>query len=173
MHAKHRLIKDGPSVFTEGFATHLAASGVAGFCCSAVSAPGSLSFSLTSPFRDGRLPSNIIRTVDTIKVRMMADTTHQFKGVLHCVALLMKNEGELPSLTSLPITGRCASSPSLRATIRRRSLTLKLTNYSLFPTGPLALYSGATMCFLRLWPQSVLSLLVFEYTRKAAGIAPI
>lgn len=37
----------------------------------------------------------------------------------------------------------------------------------------MALYSGATMCFLRLWPHSVLSLLVFEYVRKMAGLNPI
>lgn len=39
--------------------------------------------------------------------------------------------------------------------------------------GPLAFYKGFTMSFLRLWPHSVLSLLVFEQLRKVAGLNPI
>jgi hypothetical protein len=38
--SKQILKNDFPTVFREGFVTHLAASGMAGFCCSAVSAPG-------------------------------------------------------------------------------------------------------------------------------------
>lgn len=38
--SKQILKHDFPTVFREGFVTHLAASGMAGFCCSAVSAPG-------------------------------------------------------------------------------------------------------------------------------------
>ena len=34
-----RLIADFPTIFSEGFGTHLLASTIAGFCCSAVSAP--------------------------------------------------------------------------------------------------------------------------------------
>ncbi|KAI5481381.1 hypothetical protein MNV49_005003 [Pseudohyphozyma bogoriensis] len=106
--AKQLLMYDFPGVFREGFGTHLAASGIAGFACSAASSP-----------------------VDVIKVRMMTDTTKQYKNAFHCTALILKNEG------------------------------------------PLALYKGFTMCFLRLWPHSVISLLVFEQLRRLSGLAPI
>jgi hypothetical protein len=33
--------------------------------------------------------------VDTIKVRMMADTNRQFSGALHCTAMLLRHEGML------------------------------------------------------------------------------
>ncbi|KAK4693985.1 hypothetical protein P7C70_g8825, partial [Phenoliferia sp. Uapishka_3] len=39
--------------------------------------------------------------------------------------------------------------------------------------GPLSFYKGFTMCFLRLWPHSVLSLLAFEQLRRISGIKPI
>lgn len=39
--------------------------------------------------------------------------------------------------------------------------------------GPFVFFRGFSMCFLRLWPHSVLSLLVFEQLRKLTGIAPI
>lgn len=38
-HAKHTLMDDFPNVFAEGFSTHFAASGIAGFACSAASSP--------------------------------------------------------------------------------------------------------------------------------------
>jgi len=107
-HAKHLLKKDFPHVFREGFVTHLAASGIAGFACSAASNP-----------------------VDVIKVRVMADNVGKYKNALHCAAMVLKNDG------------------------------------------PRAFYKGFTMCFLRLWPHSVISLLVFEQLRKLSGIAPI
>ncbi|KAK4050038.1 hypothetical protein OIO90_005228 [Microbotryomycetes sp. JL221] len=107
-HAKHTLMDDFPNLFREGFATHFAASGVAGFVCSATSSP-----------------------VDVVKVRMMSSQGSNYRNALHCTASILKNEG------------------------------------------PLAFYKGFTMCFLRLWPHSVLSLLVFEQLRRATGIAPI
>ncbi|KAM0750705.1 mitochondrial carrier [Meredithblackwellia eburnea MCA 4105] len=107
-HAKHLLITDFPSIFSEGLPTHLAASGIAGFVCSAASSP-----------------------VDVIKVRLMNDSTRQYSNALHCAALILKNEG------------------------------------------PAAFYKGFTMCFLRLWPHSVISLLTFEQLRKVAGLKPI
>ncbi|GAA5843812.1 hypothetical protein JCM5353_002512, partial [Sporobolomyces roseus] len=39
--------------------------------------------------------------------------------------------------------------------------------------GPRAFYKGFTMCFLRLWPHSIVSLLVFEQLRRNLGLAPI
>lgn len=38
----YRLMDDFPTMFGEGFGTHFAASGVAGFVCSAASNPGEL-----------------------------------------------------------------------------------------------------------------------------------
>lgn len=105
---KHLLMDDFPHLFREGFATHFAASGAAGFACAATSAP-----------------------VDVVKTRMMADARHEYKNSLHCVAKVFRQEG------------------------------------------PLAFYRGFTMSFLRLWPHSVLSLLVFEQLRKLSGINPI
>ncbi|KAJ3150547.1 hypothetical protein HDU89_002953 [Geranomyces variabilis] len=67
---KYLLLDDFPNVFQEGFATHLAASGAAGFVCSAVSAP-----------------------VDVVKTRIMADKTHKYRGSLHCVATVFRQEG--------------------------------------------------------------------------------
>ncbi|KAM0792673.1 hypothetical protein ACM66B_002453 [Microbotryomycetes sp. NB124-2] len=107
-HAKHTLMDDFPNVFREGFATHFAASGVAGFVCSATSSP-----------------------VDVVKVRMMSSEGGKYRNALHCTAVILKNEG------------------------------------------PLAFYKGFTMCFLRLWPHSVLSLLFFENLRRLAGVKPI
>lgn len=37
--AKHSLMDDFPGIFQEGFSTHFAASGIAGFACSAASSP--------------------------------------------------------------------------------------------------------------------------------------
>ncbi|GJN88142.1 hypothetical protein Rhopal_001098-T1 [Rhodotorula paludigena] len=107
-HIKHTLKKDFPGTFNEGIRTHVAASGIAGFCCSAASNP-----------------------IDVIKVRMMTDKTGQYRNALHCAALLLKNEG------------------------------------------PLAYYKGFSMCFWRLWPHSLLSLVVFEQLRKGFGMAAI
>ncbi|GAA5910095.1 hypothetical protein JCM6882_006514 [Rhodosporidiobolus microsporus] len=105
---KHMLKRDLPSHFHEGFRTHLAASAIAGFCCSAASNP-----------------------VDVIKVRMMTDKTGQYNNAIHCAALLLKHEG------------------------------------------PLAFFKGFTMCFTRLWPHSLVSLVVFEQLRKAVGMEAI
>jgi hypothetical protein len=81
--------------FPEGFRTHLVCSGIAGFVCSATSAP-----------------------VDVIKVRLMNDSQKQYKNAVHALGLLLKNEG------------------------------------------PTALYKGFFGCWIRLWPQTVISLLV-------------
>ncbi|GAA5844394.1 hypothetical protein JCM11251_007596 [Rhodosporidiobolus azoricus] len=105
---KHMLKRDFPATFNEGFRTHLVASAIAGFCCSAASNP-----------------------VDVIKVRMMTDKTGHYRNALHCAALLLKNEG------------------------------------------PLAYFKGFTMCFARLWPHSLVSLVVFEQLRKAVGMEAI
>ncbi|KAJ3176545.1 hypothetical protein HDU87_005239 [Geranomyces variabilis] len=67
---KYLLLEDFPNIFREGFATHLAASGAAGFVCSAVSAP-----------------------VDVVKTRIMADKAHKYRGSLHCVATVFYQEG--------------------------------------------------------------------------------
>ncbi|POY72932.1 hypothetical protein BMF94_4008 [Rhodotorula taiwanensis] len=107
-HAKHTLINDFPGTFREGLPTHLAASGFAGFCCSATSNP-----------------------IDVVKVRMMTDSTGQYRSAMHCAALLLKNEG------------------------------------------PLAFYKGFSMCFWRLWPHSIVSLLVFEQLRLLVGMKPL
>ncbi|GAA5854756.1 hypothetical protein JCM8547_004060 [Rhodosporidiobolus lusitaniae] len=105
---KHVLKRDFPTTFREGFQTHLVASAIAGFVCSAASNP-----------------------VDVIKVRMMTDKTGQYSNAIHCAALLLKNEG------------------------------------------PLAFMKGFSMCFARLWPHSLVSLVVFEQLRKATGMAPV
>jgi len=34
------------------------------------------------------------RTVDVVKVKVMADYKHEFKGSLHCAAQVFRNEGE-------------------------------------------------------------------------------
>jgi len=39
--------------------------------------------------------------------------------------------------------------------------------------GPTALYKGFFGCWIRLWPQTVISLLVFEKLRALAGLKPI
>ncbi|GAA6063156.1 hypothetical protein JCM10212_006314 [Sporobolomyces blumeae] len=102
------LKRDFSSTFKEGMQTHLVASAVAGFCCSAASNP-----------------------VDVIKVRIMSDKTGRYRNAVQCAALLLKDEG------------------------------------------PRAFYKGFTMCFLRLWPHSIVSLLVFEQLRRGLGMAPI
>ncbi|BGO89255.1 hypothetical protein NBRC10512_003929 [Rhodotorula toruloides] len=107
-HAKHVLKTDFPNTFEEGLTTHLIASGIAGFCCSAASNP-----------------------VDVLKVRMMTDKTGEYRNSFHCAALLLRNEG------------------------------------------PLALYKGFAMSFWRLWPHSIVSLIVFEQARKLFGLPPV
>lgn len=82
-----RLKRDFPQHFHEGIRTHLVASGIAGFCCSAASNP-----------------------IDVIKVRIMSDRTGQYRGSLHCAALLLKNEGPSASLSSSSLSFFCASS---------------------------------------------------------------
>jgi hypothetical protein len=82
---------------------------------------------------------------------MMTDTTSQYRNALHCAAVVLKNEGELFFVSRAPNFDAHASPRA----------------------GPLAFYKGFTMCFLRLWPHSVLSLLAFERLRNLAGIAPI
>lgn len=67
---RRSLKRDFPQHFHEGIRTHLVASGIAGFCCSAASNP-----------------------IDVIKVRIMSDKTGQYRGSVHCAALLLKNEG--------------------------------------------------------------------------------
>ncbi|BGP53618.1 hypothetical protein JCM8202v2_001185 [Rhodotorula sphaerocarpa] len=107
-HAKHTLMNDFPGTFREGLPTHLAASGFAGFCCSATSNP-----------------------IDVVKVRMMTDSSGTYRNALHCAATTLKNEG------------------------------------------PLAFYKGFSMCFWRLWPHSIVSLLVFEQLRALVGMKPL
>ncbi|CEQ39223.1 SPOSA6832_00734 [Sporobolomyces salmonicolor] len=107
-HTKHVLKTDFPNTFREGMPTHLVASAIAGFCCSAASNP-----------------------IDVVKVRLMSDKTSQYRNAVHCAAMLLKDEG------------------------------------------PRAFYKGFTMCFLRLWPHSIVSLLVFEQLRRGLGMAPI
>ncbi|GAA5913436.1 hypothetical protein JCM5296_003632 [Sporobolomyces johnsonii] len=107
-HTKHVLKTDFPNTFREGMPTHLVASAIAGFCCSAASNP-----------------------IDVVKVRLMSDKTGQYRNAVQCAAMLLKDEG------------------------------------------PRAFYKGFTMCFLRLWPHSIVSLLVFEQLRRGLGMAPI
>ncbi|KAH9917904.1 mitochondrial carrier [Epithele typhae] len=57
-------------VMQEGVPLHLVASSLAGFFCSVTSNP-----------------------VDVIKVRLMNDKTHQYRGALDCVRQIMANEG--------------------------------------------------------------------------------
>ncbi|GAA5895126.1 uncharacterized protein JCM6883_002327 [Sporobolomyces salmoneus] len=106
--SKYILKRDFSNTFKEGMQTHLVASAIAGFCCSATSNP-----------------------VDVVKVRIMSDKTGRYSNALQCAALILKDEG------------------------------------------PFAFYKGFSMCFLRLWPHSILSLLVFEQLRKNLGLAPI
>ena len=68
--AKTYLRNHYAETFPEGLKTHLLCSGIAGFVCSAVSAP-----------------------VDVIKVRIMNDTQKQYKSALHAAALLLRYEG--------------------------------------------------------------------------------
>ncbi len=76
-----------PHVFPEGFTTHFAASGMAGLAASAISAP-----------------------VDVVKVKVMADHKHEYRGSLHCAAQVLRNEGPL-AFCKLP-TGCPASQPN-------------------------------------------------------------
>jgi solute carrier family 25 protein 14/30 len=39
--------------------------------------------------------------------------------------------------------------------------------------GPLALYKGFLMCWLRLGPHTMLSLMIFEKLRSFAGLKPV
>jgi hypothetical protein len=39
--------------------------------------------------------------------------------------------------------------------------------------GPLAFYKGFFGCWIRLWPQTVISLLLFERFRAIVGLKPI
>ena len=39
--------------------------------------------------------------------------------------------------------------------------------------GPFALYKGLGACITRLWPQTVISLLIFEELRALTGLKPI
>ena len=76
----------------------------------------------------------------------MSDKTSKYNNAIHCAATVLKNEG---------------------------SFNLLFAFLTHIHVGPLAFYKGFTMCFLRLWPHSVISLLVFEQLRKLSGIAPV
>lgn len=106
--AKHFVRSHYSHYFPEGITTHLLCSGFAGFMCSVTSAP-----------------------IDTIKVRVMNDSSGQFKGSADCAYKLLRNEG------------------------------------------PLALYKGFFGCWIRLWPHTVISLMLLEQLRKMAGLKPI
>lgn len=125
---RRRLLDEMPRYFDESLRTHFAASGIAGFVCSAASNPGASLKLPPAPPRTGFDPA---AAVDVVKVRLMNDRAHAYRGALHCTASLLANEG------------------------------------------PLALYKGFTMCWLRLWPHSVVSLLAFEKLRQVAGLRPI
>lgn len=104
----------------EGLAEHAAASAMAGFACSAASAP-----------------------VDVIKVRIMKDST--YNSGLVCAADILKKEGR-----------------ELRIGSRLKSIADD--GYA-----AMAFYKGFFCCFLRLFPHTVLSLLLFEKFRALAG----
>lgn len=106
--AKHFVRSHYSEYFPEGIRTHLVCSGFAGFACSVTSAP-----------------------IDTIKVRVMNDSTGQFRSSLDCAYKLLRHEG------------------------------------------PLALYKGFFGCWIRLWPHTVISLMLLEQLRKTVGLKPI
>jgi len=85
----------------------------------------------------------------------MSDKTGRYSNALQCAALILKDEGEYKLLC------RCSTAP--------RKLISRVAKLS----GPMAFYKGFTMCFLRLWPHSIVSLLVFEQLRRGLGMAPI
>jgi hypothetical protein len=113
------LKTDFPSTFKEGFQTHLVASAIAGFCCSAASNPVDvikvrlpffplsffpLLFLLLLPsFPLALFPPPFPFTdpydLDSPQVRMMTDKTGQFSNAFQCAALLLKNEGSSTSLS--------------------------------------------------------------------------
>lgn len=82
----------------------------------------------------------------------MSDKIGKYSNAFQCAALILKDEGKLSFLIS-----RVRPEADLERT---------------FP-GPRAFYKGFTMCFLRLWPHSIVSLLVFEQLRRNLGLAPI
>mgnify|MGYP001585191341 FL=1 len=112
-----RLMVDFPGVFREGFWTHAAASGIAGFACSAASSPGELPSRF---WRCAGVADLFAPLVDVVKVRslllldpsasyfiqqvrIMSDSTGQYKNAVHCAALLLKNEGADESSLLCPI----------------------------------------------------------------------
>ncbi|ODQ55178.1 mitochondrial carrier [Saitoella complicata NRRL Y-17804] len=146
-HTKHFLMEWGG--MREGFGLHFASSAVAGGVCSFVSAP-----------------------VDVIKVRIMnAPTT-------------------APTAVSVPVSVSPSPSPSplgaLATNIQTPGNILKQAYATGAPPGVIgttmkiyheeglrAFFRGGFMCWMRLWPHTVISLMVFEQLRRWAGIEPI
>ncbi|BFZ64372.1 hypothetical protein YB2330_005515 [Saitoella coloradoensis] len=143
-HTKHFLMEWGG--MREGFGLHFASSAVAGGVCSFVSAP-----------------------VDVIKVRIMnaPPTTPGVVSVsvsqpspLGALAANVQTPGNI--LKQAHATGAGAP-PGVIGT------TMKIYQEE----GLRAFFRGGFMCWMRLWPHTVISLMVFEQLRRWAGIEPI
>lgn len=79
----------------------------------------------------------------------MNDSGHKYRNALHCTALLIKEEGPLSLYKG------------------RKTLFVLTARAHCFT------HAGLAMCFGRLFPQSVISLLIFEQLRALCGIRPI
>lgn len=113
----------------------------------------------------------------------MADYKHQYRGSLHCAAQVFRNEGKPePPDAGAAQAGRKLTSrhppipPPAQVPLRFVSPTCSacqpISRVCADPTRSLP-DRGFTMSFLRLWPHSVLSLLIFEQLRRLTGIKPI
>lgn len=92
---------------------------------------------------------------------MMTDSSGTYRNALHCAATTLKNEGES---SRRPLLLSPLHSSERDADPKREPPRL---------AGPLAFYKGFSMCFWRLWPHSIVSLLVFEQLRALVGMKPL
>jgi len=126
---------------------------------------------LPSTLRAGILTSSQLSTYDFLKHSLLERYPNTFQEGLQLHLIASGFAGLACSAASAPID-----------TIKVRWMNdsagefrgaLHCTSQLLLHEGPLALYKGFVMCFLRLWPHTVLSLIVFENLRKFAGLRPV
>ncbi|BGP18780.1 hypothetical protein JCM10213v2_006860 [Rhodosporidiobolus nylandii] len=199
---KSTLVKTFPLSDPNGFGTKLAAGMTSGMIGAAVANPADLlKVRLQAPSATGTLREHARDILQTQGIKgfykAVWPTTIR-AGILTSAQLgtydqtkhLLKNnfpgtfkEGFQTHLIASAIAGFCCSVVSNPVdVIKVRMMTDKTGQYRnalhcagllLKNEGPLACMKGFSMCFARLWPHSLVSLVVFEQLRKAVGMAPV
>lgn len=199
---KSLVCKANPSADPQGFGTKLAAGMASGMVGAAIANPADLlKVRLQAPSATGTLrwhAKQIIQThgiagfykaVFPTTVRAGILTSSQLGVYDHAKHTLINvypgtfSEGLPTHLAASGFAGLCCSATSNPIdVVKVRMMTDSRGRYRnslhcaallLKNEGPLAFYKGFSMCFWRLWPHSIVSLLVFEQLRALVGMKPL